>query len=221
MGTGGHHGHQVRERRRAGTPALPSTGSRIRVPEVLVGIVVVAGSALGALLWHQSSTTTRQALVLAHAVERGHVFELADFAPADVSARGMRLVAYADRDAMVGRIATTDLEAASPVTQSVAAAEVPLADGESLVGTRLEAGEFPVGLTAGASVEVILVVEHATSTDSAPTRESIALDRAAVVEAVEPLANAADTVVATLRLPSDLAQQVAAADGVRLVQIGA
>ncbi len=206
---------------RGQAPTLPATRPRVRGPELIVGVLVVAGCALGAVLWHQSSTSTRQALVLAQAVERGHVFEPADFAAADVSAQGMRLVAFADRDLMVGRIAATDLEAASPVTDSVAVEQVPLGDGESLVGCRLEAGEFPAGLAPGANVRVILVLEHATTPDATPTKESVELPSTAVVESVEPLTNAADAMVATLRLPSELAAQVAAADGVRLVQVGA
>jgi hypothetical protein len=185
----------------------------------MVGLLVVAGSALGIALWHTSSTATRQALVVAGDVDRGHVFTDADFAPASVSAEGMRLVAFADRGRMIGRIAATALSAATPITDSVALEQPPLAEGEGLVGRKLEAGEYPVGLPVGSTVQIVLVVEQASVTEGTPTKESIVLPESGVVEAVEPLVNQADAAVVTLRLSNELARQLASADGVRLIQV--
>lgn len=209
-----------------GTPGrrprpLPPVAPKVRVPELIVGVLVVAGCALAAVLWHTSSTSTRRAVVLAVPVERGHVFAESDFAPAEVSATGMRLIAYEDRAGLVGRLAAADLEAATPVTDSVAVVAVPLADGEGLVGRRLEAGEYPSNLAPDATVQVILVVESSGGVDEQPTKTSVTLPEPAIVDAVTPLMNAADAMVVSLRLPAELAQQVAAADGVRLVQVGA
>jgi len=215
----GRRGESPAERTKRLT-ALPATTPRVRVPELLTGVVVVVGCALGAVLWHTSSTSTRQALVLSHPVERGHVFVEDDFAAASVSAEGMRLVAFAERDRMLGRIAVADLDSATPITDSVATPTTPLAPGEARVGRRLDAGEYPADLASEARVQVVLVVEQAPVTGGAPTKQSVVLDQVAVVDAVTPLANAADSAIVTLRLPSALAQQVASADGVRLVQVG-
>lgn len=214
----GRSGATLPDRARPGALAGRSPG--VRVPELVVGVMVVAGCALAALLWHTSVTATRQAVVLATAVERGHVFEEADFAPADVAATGMRLIPFAERDSLVGRLAATDLDAATPLNDSVAVPAIPLSDGDALVGRRLEAGDYPAGLAAEATVQVLLLADPVVAVDADPAGRSVTLEGTAVVDTVVPLLNAADAVVVTLRLPDGLAAQVAAADSVRLVQVG-
>jgi hypothetical protein len=184
-------------------------------------VLLVAGCALGAVLWQRSADSTRAALVLAHDVSRGHVFEPADFVPAQVRATGVHLLPYEAGARMIGRIAVADLSAHTPVTESVAVETVPLGDGEGLVGRRLAAGEYPDALRAGDHVQVVLVAPTSTSAagpvGSAATPPSV---EDATVESVVPLTGAADAVVVTLRMPSADARRVAASTGVRLVQVG-
>lgn len=211
-------GARISRTGRSHVGALPGT-TRLRLSEIAIGVLLVAGAALGVVLWHTSSTSTRPALVLARGVERGHVFVAADFASAQAAAHGMVLLPYSARDSMVGRIAATDLAAATPVTDSVAVETVPIAPGEAVVARRLDAGEFPAGLAPGSTVEVLLVVETMSSTSATPERESIVLPDPAVVDGVNGLDTLGDAVVITLRLPEAAARQVAAADGVRLLQV--
>ncbi len=211
-------------RRPAAVASLPPTATKVRVPELLVGILLVAGCALAVLVWHQSSVSTRQALVLAHPVSRGQLLTEADFAAADVSATGMVLVAYDDRARMVGRIAATDLAAATPLTDSVALVSTPLPAGEALVGRRLEPGEYPSGLTVGDQVDVVIVGDQpmiagegeapAAGTDPSSTGTALL----AVVEAIET-STTSDDIVVDLRLAESVAGRIAAAPSVKLVRV--
>ena len=70
-------------------------------------------------------------------------------------------------------------------------------------------------------VQFAYALESSGGVDEQPTKTSVTLPEPAIVDAVTPLMNAADAMVVSLRLPAELAQQVAAADGVRLVQVGA
>src|SRR3546814_20784268 len=47
------------------------TSRRARIPELLVGLALVVGFALAALVWHANSTQRDAALALASGVERG------------------------------------------------------------------------------------------------------------------------------------------------------
>ena len=53
-------------------------GRRVRVPELAVGVLVMAVFALGAVLWHLSAVEKVPALVLGSSVERGEVIDAND-----------------------------------------------------------------------------------------------------------------------------------------------
>ena len=48
------------------------------MPELVVGVALMVGFALAAVLWHMSATDKESALTLAGPVSRGHVIEAAD-----------------------------------------------------------------------------------------------------------------------------------------------
>ena len=208
---------------------LAAPAPRFRLPEVIVGVLLVAGSALGGLVWHRSSSATTPALVLAHAVERGHVFSAADFAAAEVHSSGVRLIRFDARSTFVGRIAAIDLNTAAPLTEDVALATLPIAPGQALVGRLLKSGEYPSSLATGSTVRVVLVEsdlvavapEAAASADgsAASTSTSAALI-VATVEDVRADDAGANATMVTLRVGDGDADRVADAAGVRLVQVG-
>ena len=214
---------------RALAPARPS----IRVPELLLGVLLVAGCALAAVIWQQSASTTREALVFARDVTRGEVLGPADFAAAHVRATGARLLPFKDADRLVGRVAAADLSALTPVTDDLAVETVPLGADESLVGRRLALGQFPSGLKSGDHVVVVLIDAPTTQPMVLPSSEEPALaepiaaqdvDTApqsltAVVESMVAIETGAGDVVATLRVPASHAARLAAVDDVRLAQV--
>jgi hypothetical protein len=191
--------------------ALPATKKRVRTPELALGILLAAGCGLGAVMWTSSASSTTPALVLARDVQRGEVLELADFAPAEARATGLRLVSYAEREKYVGRIAAIDLTAASAVTDSVALEIAPIADGEALAAVRVDAGEYPTGLRSGSTVQVVGLLDQAI----------VAALAAAVVtvDSIEVVEGAADEVVVTLRVPRATSSAIAAQKDIQLVEV--
>ncbi len=232
--------------RRANRPAAPALGHpkavalanpspRVRLPEVIIGVLLVAGSALGALVWHSSSTKTTPAPVLPADVERGHVFVDTDFAAAPVKATGVRLVPFAEREVMVGRIAAVDLRAFDPVTEAVAVDLLPISADQALISLRFEAGQYPDAIAPGSTVRVVMVNSDSSAETSAggvdasgsetsvqpigSADQAVAEPLLAIVDDVRPGESAADTVIITLRVPNRSADAIAAAAEVRLVQI--
>jgi len=190
------------------------------VPELVLGVLLVAGCALAAVLWQRSSGATRPALVLAHDVRRGDVLELQDFTSAEMRATGARLLPYTDAERLVGRVVAADLSAFTPVTDDLAVETIPLGADESLVGRRLELGQFPEGLQPGDAVTVVLVeAGPLTSTDG--TGEPRTTPLPATLETLRVIDGGPGDVVATLRVSAVVAEQIAAASDVRLALVSA
>ena len=206
----------VRSAPRALAPVRPS----VRVPELLLGVLLVAGCALAAVLWQKASNATTPALVLARDVRRGEVLEPQDFTSAEVRATGARLLPFTDVERMVGRVVATDMRAFTPVTDDLAVETIPLGADESLVGRRLELGQFPEGLHSGDPVTVVLVeADPLGSSGGVGTPRTTPLR--ATLEMLSAIDGGPGDVVATLRVPSGVAEQIAAAADVRLALVAA
>lgn len=204
---------------------LVAPARRFRLPELVGGIFIVAGSVLGILVWSRSTSATTPVLVLARDVQRGQLLTEADFAAAEVRSTGVRLLSFDQRATMLGRVAAVDLPAQTPVTKAIAVEVLAVGTGEALVGRRLKLGEFPGGLTAGAKVRIVLINEQViadpTAVDAAavPAAAASAPGILATVEDIAVGEGSADNAEITLRLADSAADAVAAADGVRLIQV--
>jgi hypothetical protein len=218
---------------------LPPARRKVRLPEVVVGVLLVTGFALAAVVWQSSSTRSAAALALGRDVARGTTLQPSDFVAVDVASHGLGLVPFADASRYVGKVAAVDLSAGSPITADVVTDVLPLTGGLALVGRRLEPGDYPGGIAVGDHVEVVPVADAnamtaAPALDSpydpaaagtAPTADQPTAGAGgaatATVESVLPLDDAAGSVVVTLRLAATAARQVAGASAVRLVRVGA
>jgi hypothetical protein len=201
----------------------------VRVPELMLGILLVAGCALAAIVWQRSASTTQQALVFARDVRRGDVLAPQDFRAADVRATGARLLPFTDATRLVGSIVVADISAFTPVTDDLAVEAIPLGTDESLVGRRLELGEFPLGLRSGDRVTVV-VVEDDPGDQAAEAGEPASdpviiaepkLELTALIETISTIEGGPGDVVVTLRVATPVAEQIAAAREVRLAQVAA
>lgn len=195
----------------------PPSGRGVKVPELVLGVLLVAGSALGGLLWWSSATASTTVAVFGRDVGRGSVVTEADLRLASVPAGGdLALVPWAERDRVVGRVLTADVRAGAPALRSLTQEAPLLSPAEGLVGLRLEPGAAPA-LAPGDVVDVVAI--PATGEVAAVAATVVA--SAASVWSVGPVGESATDVLVTLRLPVDAARTVgAAADRVRLVQIG-
>lgn len=207
----------------ADAPRLePPARQRGRLPELVIGIIVMVAFALGAVLWHSSTTEREAVLALVGDIERGET----------IAADDLRVVYVASDDPIahvrqeqsgdiVGRIATTDLEAGTLVTRSQVANRVAIGVGEGVVGLALDPGQFPaLGLLSGDRVNVVSA-EPVTPEDDEDAPSPV-LARGGEVFAVEDLGSQGRQFV-SLRMSEDDANRVAAAaerGPVRLVLVG-
>lgn len=195
---------------------VPPTRRRMHLPTVLLGVLLVAGCALGFGVLAQHLTDQRAVLVLARPLERGAVLTDADLAVAQLSAdAAVRTVAPDDNGQLLGNTLLTALPEGSLLTPDlVAPGTVDLGPDARTVGLALDPGEYPIAsLRAGDTVSVVAAVQGGT-----------VLDDDAIVLAVEPAVEGSATLLVSVVVDVDMAAPItaaAAADQVRLVLRGA
>ncbi len=191
--------------------------SRSRLPEMLVGTLLVAVFALAGAWFYSTSTARVGYLALREPVERGQVVERTDLTiyevTTDAPVRGLRASALAD---IVGKVALTDLAPGTLVTaeQFADTADIPI--GSGVVGLDLDPGEFSsFSLRPGDRVRVVLVAGGPSSgADPEVLAESVE-----IVEVVE--GNGRGRFIA-LTVDVELADRIAVAaarNEVRLIQV--
>jgi hypothetical protein len=205
----------------ARTPRPTATKSRVRLPELVIGVLVVAGGALAAAVWHSSSTATTPVAVLARDVRRGEIVTEDALQAVAMRAEGGRFVPWvAHTVRLVGKAATADLQAGTVMASGLVTDQADLAVGAGLVSVKLTAGSFPVDLAPGDVVDVVFAPPAGTALDPAAAAAVVA-PAAAVRAVAEGIADSETATIATLELPLEAARKVGAlATQVRLVQVG-
>lgn len=137
----------------------PATGTRRRMPELILGILLIAGCALAAVLLALSGRSRTDVVALDSDLVRGDVIEASDLTTAQVGTDGdVAYVPAADVDLLVGKVALTDLEAGVLVTSDMLGDPVEVAgDGDGLVGVVLSASELPTLNPAAGDVVNVMV----------------------------------------------------------------
>jgi hypothetical protein len=196
---------------------LHHAGRRVQVPQLLVAVLLVAVSALAAVIVFSQASAREPVLALANPVERGQILEGEDLRVVYMASDDPVAAVPADGlAALVGRRAVIDLEEGTIVVSGFFVDEEAVLAGEGVVGLALSPGEYPtLRLAPGDVVDVV-------STVDARGDPAGVLVAGAVVFEVSDLGVQGARFV-SLRVPisaaGELAQAAAAGD-VRLVLVG-
>jgi len=186
------------------------------MPEVVLGVLLVAGCALGAVLWQRSANSTSTVVVASRPIARGSIIGADDLRGAQVGGETSAMIAGESAHALLGKVALVDIAANVPMSLSLLADTQPLGENEALSSMALEAGDYPPDLAADDHVR-ILVTGRPDATGSAVTT---LVDEGALVWSVEDSPDGASTIV-TVRGSLSLATSIAAADQIDLVRVEA
>lgn len=207
----------------------PQASRRSRFPELAVGLLLIVGGALGALIWQINATSTTPVLAMANRVEQGEVVELDDLQLVEIrSADQLNVLGAAGTANVVGRVARTDLSPGTLVTPEHVTDGSVIALGDGVVGLALSNGQVPsLRLRPGEIVDVVLTPPSSSddpfvdvSSALSGVDEKILVERA-VVEEFVPLENGG--LFVALSMGEDEAALTARAgslDRVRLVAVG-
>lgn len=201
---------------------LESPRRRVQVPQLVVAVLLVAVSALAAVVLFSRAAARDPVLALAADVERGQVVASGDFQVVYVGTDDPISTVTSDELAsLVGLTAVSDLEAGTIVTPAYFAARSVLEPGEGVVGLALAPGEYPtLRLAAGDLVDVIRTESPSAASEEVADGGVLLAERAEVFDIAE-LGTQGQRFV-SLRMPEDAAADVAraAAEGrVRLVLV--
>lgn len=190
---------------------------RVRVPEVVVGVLVTVVFALGAVLWHLSTVEKVPALAASSQIARGDVIDASDIRVVYVSSDdALARLDSSQISRLAGRVALVDLAEGTLLTPSMVADAAAVTAGDGVVGLSLDPGAYPArGLAPGDRVNVVLTADVA-DLGAKPT----VIARNATVFAVDELSS--DRLLVSILTGEGDADAVAAdagAGGLRLVLV--
>lgn len=188
----------------ASAPPMPAR-PRLRAPQLVVGVLLMAGAALAFLLVNAASVHRVAVVALVDDVSHGQVLTEQDLQVVHVGTDDpIALTAADEADALVGRAVVTDLRAGTLVVPEQLAVASTLTPGSGVVGLALTPGQYPTPqLRIGDLVNVV-------AADAAASEESgRLLVEAAEVVWVEPIGTQGQRFVSVLT-GEEQAGQVAA-----------
>jgi hypothetical protein len=192
----------------------------VQVPQLLVAVLLVAVSALAAVVLFSRAAAREPILALANPVERGQVIGSDDLMVVYVATDDpITSLSSEAATGLVGLTAVADLEAGTILTPAHFVSRSLLNAGEGVVGLALAPGEYPTPLLAPRDV-VDVVVTNRGSPESGATTAEVAVSSAVVFDVAE-LGTQGERFISLL-MPVEAATEVAGAaaeDRVRLVLV--
>lgn len=147
------------EQRQFDLGQLEVGGRRSRLPEIALGLLLIVGSALGALAWQTFNDSTRLVLAAREAIPQGEVVTRELLQSVELaSEESLNVLSDDQLDAVVGLEARIDIEAGTLMTPGLVGSSVELEAGLAEVGISVDLGAVPPrAATRGAVVDVVLV----------------------------------------------------------------
>ncbi|MPZ52633.1 MAG: hypothetical protein GEU79_07855 [Acidimicrobiia bacterium] len=191
---------------------------KVKVPQLILAIIVMAGAALIAVLWYSSSVTRSPVLVAASDIAPGEIIEASDLAISYIGTDDvLAVIPQSEADQVIGSRASMELVTGQLLPPSVMDGRTAVVPGESVVGVVVAAGGYPnTDLRAGQFVRVVSVVEVDNVLSPEVAAESVE------VIGVERIEDGSNQWLVTLRTENpNEANLIAAAEEVKLILVGA
>ncbi len=191
-----------------------------RLPEILVGTLLVALFALAGA-WFYSTSTTRVGYVALRApVERGQVIERSDLTVYQLNTDSpIRAMRAAEVGEIVGKVALVDLDAGTLVTPDYVSESADIPAGWGVVGLDLDAGEIPsFALRPGDRVRVIAVVTGGADRGE-PDEPEVLTESAEIVEVGDGNGRGRFVAIPLEAAAADRVAAAAARGEVQLIQV--
>ena len=201
-----------------------SAAKKSRAPELALGALVLAVSALAALWLFTSSSSRTEVLALANDVVRGDTVEREDLVAVEIAADDSHLLLRPDQaNELVGRVALIELPAGALAISSQFAQSSPLVVGEGIVGLDLAPGQVPSStLSPGTTVAVVLTPTQPaseSSTASASAPGEVLVETATVVESATTGSQSVYVALSMSEMDARAVTVAAALDRVSLIQV--
>lgn len=206
--------------------SIEAPKTRSRLPEIALGVLIIAAFGLAALWFFTQATEKEEVLALSGPLDRGEVLEPEDLVVVRINTDDeLATVIRLESESVVGRVALANLPAGTLITPSLFAADDALEVGEGVVGLELDAGQIPATrLLPGNTVSVVLTPRQGSTDDlsagGALELGEILVDAAVVVESTPVGAQGRQFIALSMTEEEAQAVSVAASlQRVRLIQV--
>jgi len=195
--------------------AIPQREKR-RAPELLAGLLLVLGGALGGLYFFQRGNESHVVVATADNLQRGTVLTRTDLVALELPRKSDGIgVSAADAGSLLGKRLLVDLPQGRLVEHHVLTEELPLGPSEALIPLALPTTAVPSGLSRGDLVR--LVMSFPDEGPEAPAPEM--LNETMEVFDVARQDEFSDAVTVTVRAPADASVDIARADRIQLLKV--
>ncbi|MFZ9591765.1 MAG: SAF domain-containing protein [Ilumatobacteraceae bacterium] len=188
---------------------------RWRIPELAVGLVLMLGGALGAILLSRSGDSIVTVVGAAHDLQRGDKITPQDLVAVETSqSLSGSFITEAQASALIGQTALVDLEASTPLTVSMFSDQQQLLPNEALTSAAIQQGNYPIDLAVGDQVRIVTVPDIALSQNALPEL----FDQVVTIWSLNKSENN-DSALVTFRSSLDLSMAIAKAGEVHIVRV--
>ena len=190
--------------------------ARRRIPEMLLGLLLVTSGALGGVLVFQRSNDRTVVVGSARDLQRGTLLTRSDVIAVEVGALPAGAATQAgNAGVLLGQRLLVDLPAGVPISPQVVTPDELLGPSEALIPVALDRGAVPSGLGRGDAVRVVISFPNQGPDAPAP---QVLGDVIEVFNITTP-DDFGDSIQVTLRANSDIAVDLARADRVQLLKV--
>ena len=188
---------------------------RWRIPELAVGLVLMLGGALGAILLSRSGDSIVIVVGAANDLQRGDKITPKDLVAVETSqSLAGSFITEAQASALIGQTALVDLRASTPLTVSMFSDQQQLLPNEALTSAAIQQGNYPIDLAVGDQVRIVTVPDIALSQNALPEL----FDQVVTIWSLNKSENN-DSALVTFRSSLDLSMAIAKAGEVHIVRV--
>ena len=187
-----------------------------RIPELAIGLVLMCGGAVGAILLSRSGDSLVVVVGSSHNLERGTQITAQDLIALEVpSSIASSFVSAENAKSLIGQTMLIDLNASAPFTSAMFSPTVELGVDEALASSAIDIGKFPVDLTVGDSVRVVTVPDLAISESHEPAMFADVV----TIYSITKVTDNNEVALITFRSSLDLSVAIARAGEIYLVRV--
>ena len=188
---------------------------RWRIPELAVGLVLMLGGALGAILLSRSGDSIVIVVGAAHDLQRGDKITPKDLVAVETSqSLAGSFITEAQASALIGQTALVDLRASTPLTVSMFSDQQQLLPNEALTSAAIQQGNYPIDLAVGDQVRIVTVPDIALNQNALPEL----FDQVVTIWSLNKSENN-DSALVTFRSLLDLSMAIAKAGEVHIGRV--
>lgn len=190
--------------------------SRVRVPELAIGLLIVSACVLGALLWQRSVEKGATILTASADLKRGQLISDADLSAVVVSSdQPLRLLKVSAATQVVGMRALVDIPMGTPLSMTQLSAVEPVDARYALIGVTVTLAQAPLDLMAGDKVRMVSLNREVDG-----TRLVEVLVAVAQIWEISPQDDLDGRRAVSLRIPIDSASLALGHDELHLMKVG-